>query len=110
MVVCMNEADMSKLGLDEGSVIDAALDEIDRSAGGFNVVAYDVPKGCCAAYYPEANALLSLADGTSEATRLPPIHAGSGVEGASRRPGIQQARSGGAVSYCGRSQHSGSLM
>jgi hypothetical protein len=29
--------------------------------GGFKVVAYDVPKGCCAAYYPEANALLPLA-------------------------------------------------
>jgi molybdopterin-dependent oxidoreductase alpha subunit len=64
MVVFMNEADMSELGLDEGSVIDfrsAAADGIERYAGGFKVVAYDVPKGCCAAYYPETNALLSLA-------------------------------------------------
>jgi molybdopterin-dependent oxidoreductase alpha subunit len=64
MVVFMNETDMSELGLDEGSVIDfraAAADGIERYAGGFKVVAYDVPKGCCAAYYPETNALLSLA-------------------------------------------------
>jgi molybdopterin-dependent oxidoreductase alpha subunit len=63
MVVFMNEGDMAELGLSEGTVVDfasAAGDGIKRQAGGFKVVAYDVPKGCCAAYYPETNALLSL--------------------------------------------------
>ncbi|SFB60827.1 oxidoreductase alpha (molybdopterin) subunit [Rhizobium sp. NFR07] len=64
MVVFMNDTDMVEHGLSEGSIVEftaATRDGIERHAAGFKVVAYDVPKGCCAAYYPETNALLSLA-------------------------------------------------
>ncbi|WP_262027889.1 molybdopterin dinucleotide binding domain-containing protein [Microvirga sp. Mcv34] len=55
LVVFMNEQDIAALGLSEGSVIEftsTAGDGIERRVGGFKVVAYDVPPGCCAAYYP----------------------------------------------------------
>jgi anaerobic selenocysteine-containing dehydrogenase len=64
MVVFMNERDIADLDLSEGSVIEfttVSEDGIDRRVGGFKVVAFDVPQGCCAAYYPETNALLPLA-------------------------------------------------
>jgi molybdopterin-dependent oxidoreductase alpha subunit len=63
MVVFMNRDDMAELGLDEGALVEftCATDRgIERRASGFKVVAYDVPKGCCGAYYPETNALLPL--------------------------------------------------
>jgi len=63
LVVFMNEADMARLTLSEGDLIEfktVAADGIDRRMSGFKVVAYDVPQGCCAAYYPETNALLPL--------------------------------------------------
>ena len=37
-------------------------DEGDRSVRGFTVVARDLPRGCLAAYYPEANPLLALSE------------------------------------------------
>ncbi|USI74067.1 FdhF/YdeP family oxidoreductase [Sphingomonas morindae] len=64
MVVFMNEADMAAHRLTEGDLIEFTTvfdDGIERKVGGFKVVAYDVPPGCCAAYYPETNALLPLA-------------------------------------------------
>lgn len=63
MIVFMNETDMADQALAEGDWIDfvtVSEDGIDRRAGGFKVVAYDVPQGCCAAYYPETNALLPI--------------------------------------------------
>ncbi|RWX78317.1 FdhF/YdeP family oxidoreductase [Neorhizobium lilium] len=63
MVVFMNEQDMAELGLSEGSMVEftCATDVGTlRRVSGFKVVAYDVPKGCCGAYYPETNALLPL--------------------------------------------------
>ncbi len=35
-------------------------DGIERVIRSFKVVAYRIPNGCCAAYYPEANPLLPL--------------------------------------------------
>jgi hypothetical protein len=35
--------------------------EETRVLRGFRTVAYDVPRGCAAAYFPEANALVPLA-------------------------------------------------
>ena len=32
-----------------------------RRADGFRLVAYDIPRGCLGAYYPETNALVPLA-------------------------------------------------
>jgi len=33
---------------------------IARGMNGFRATGYDIPPGCCATYYPEANALLPL--------------------------------------------------
>jgi molybdopterin-dependent oxidoreductase alpha subunit len=63
MVVFMNEEDMAELGLSEGSIVEfttATERDVVRRVSGFKVVAYDVPKGCCGAYYPETNPLLPL--------------------------------------------------
>ena len=32
----------------------------DADLGGFRATGYDIPTGCCATYYPEANALMPL--------------------------------------------------
>ncbi|MEN3289518.1 MAG: hypothetical protein V7634_3818 [Bradyrhizobium sp.] len=64
MVVFMNARDIDSLGLSEGANIEFSTvwnDGIDRRMSGFRVVAFDIPPGCCAAYYPETNALLPLA-------------------------------------------------
>ena len=37
---------------------------------GFRVVAYDTPRGCAAAYYPETNVLVPL-DSTAEGSNTP---------------------------------------
>ncbi len=63
MVVFMNEEDMAELGLSEGSIVEfttATERDVVRRVSGFKVVAYDVPRGCCGAYYPETNPLLPL--------------------------------------------------
>ena len=63
MVVFMNARDIEALGLHEGAAIEFTAvtdDGIDRRVGGFRVVSFDVPPGCCAAYYPETNDLLAL--------------------------------------------------
>ena len=39
----------------------AGADEVERRANGFRIVAYDTPRGCAAAYYPETNPLVPLA-------------------------------------------------
>jgi molybdopterin-dependent oxidoreductase alpha subunit len=63
MVVFMNTEDMIELGISKGSLIEfssAINDGIERRASGFRVVPYEVPRGCCAAYYPETNNVLPL--------------------------------------------------
>jgi molybdopterin-dependent oxidoreductase alpha subunit len=62
-VVFMNRRDIESLGLNEGASIEftaVAGDGIDRRVSGFRVVTFDIPPGCCAAYYPETNPLLAL--------------------------------------------------
>lgn len=63
MVVMVNAQDMSRLGLEEGSMVTlttAAEDGVARQVAGLRVVPYDVPPGSLAAYYPECNALIPL--------------------------------------------------
>lgn len=63
-VVFMNAEDLSARGLKPGDLIDV------ETAGGseatvlrsFTALAYDIPKGSAAAYYPEANCLIPLGD------------------------------------------------
>lgn len=62
-VVFMNETDMQRLGVAEGDCVDlhTALEEnTPRRVGALSVVPYDIPQGCCAAYYPECNVLLPV--------------------------------------------------
>jgi hypothetical protein len=38
----------------------AVDDGVERVVRQFQVVAYDIPEGCCGAYFPEANPLVPL--------------------------------------------------
>ncbi|MFG0409180.1 FdhF/YdeP family oxidoreductase [Pseudomonas sp. FYR_11] len=62
-VVFVNEADISRLGFEPGEHVDLVSlweDGVERRVSGFRLVAYDVPQGQAAAYYPETNPLVPL--------------------------------------------------
>jgi molybdopterin-dependent oxidoreductase alpha subunit len=63
-VVFINAADIKHLGLKDGDWVDLhtafADDGLPRRADRFKLVAYDIPRGCIAAYYPETNPLVPL--------------------------------------------------
>lgn len=62
-IVLMHRNDIERLGLKEGCAVTlatAADDGVDRRVAGLRVVAYDIPEGCIAGYYPECNPLLPL--------------------------------------------------
>ena len=63
MVVLMHRNDIDRLELREGdqvTLVTAATDGVDRRLGGLTVIAYDIPEGCVAGYYPECNVLVPL--------------------------------------------------
>ena len=63
MIVLIGRDDMARTGLSEGqrvSLVSALDDGIVRRVEGFTVTPYDLPAGCVAAYYPEANPLVPL--------------------------------------------------
>ncbi|WP_431323299.1 FdhF/YdeP family oxidoreductase [Rhizobium sp. YTU87027] len=62
-VILMNAGDIARLGLHDGQMVElstAIAAETKRRLSGFQVVAYDIPEGCCGAYYPETNPLFPL--------------------------------------------------
>lgn len=62
-VVFMNKADMAELGIGQGDSVTlhtAADDGVARSLSELQVVAFDIPRGSIAGYYPECNALIPL--------------------------------------------------
>ncbi|RUR35520.1 FdhF/YdeP family oxidoreductase [Vreelandella populi] len=62
-VIFLNAGDIDRLGLKAGQWVDLigeSGDGVERRMDGFKVVAYDTPKGCAAAYYPETNPLIPL--------------------------------------------------
>jgi molybdopterin-dependent oxidoreductase alpha subunit len=64
-VVFAHPDDIAARGLKAGDRIDltAAFDDTGRRAvRGFTLVERDIPRGCLAAYYPEANVLVALED------------------------------------------------
>jgi formate dehydrogenase major subunit len=72
-VVFVNPLDIADLGVEEGQLVDLVSewkDGSERSAPAFRVVAYDTPRGCAAAYYPEANPLVPL-DSTAIGSNCP---------------------------------------
>lgn len=63
MVVFMNPADMkaSKLHAGANVVIKSHFRDEERCMEGFDVVPYQIPRGCVATYYPETNPLIPVA-------------------------------------------------
>ncbi|MBY5814515.1 FdhF/YdeP family oxidoreductase [Rhizobium leguminosarum] len=63
-VVFMNKDDLSGRGLKDGDKIDVrglvGADEGRHAVRGFTAIAYDIPRGSIAGYYPELNAVMSL--------------------------------------------------
>jgi len=63
-VVLMNEDDMAEAGLAHGekvTLVGDAGDGIARRVGGLSVITFKLPRGTIGAYYPECNALVSIA-------------------------------------------------
>jgi molybdopterin-dependent oxidoreductase alpha subunit len=73
-VIFINQADIDMLGMKAGDWVDVESvweDGVERRADGFMLVAYDIPRGCIGAYYPETNPLVpltSVADGAGTPT------------------------------------------
>ncbi|MND92163.1 Formate dehydrogenase H [compost metagenome] len=62
-VVFVNEQDIRKLGYEPGQKVDMISlwgDGRERRVTGFTLIAYDIPPGQAAAYYPETNPLVPL--------------------------------------------------
>ncbi|TDW97000.1 FdhF/YdeP family oxidoreductase [Dinghuibacter silviterrae] len=58
-VILMNRGDMQRLSLEEGTVVDIH-GAAGRVAHNFVVVAYAIPLGCAATYFPETNVLVPI--------------------------------------------------
>ncbi|MBS1205852.1 MAG: CbbBc protein [Proteobacteria bacterium] len=73
-VLFMHPADIAALGLSDGDRVDIetqTTDGVARRVTDFRLVAYDIPRGNLAAYYPETNPLVPLTrfgDGTGTPT------------------------------------------
>ncbi len=61
-IIFMNPEDMEIRGLVEQQVVNlkSVFKGVTRVANKFKVVGYDIPKRCCATYYPETNVLVPL--------------------------------------------------
>jgi molybdopterin-dependent oxidoreductase alpha subunit len=72
-VVFVNPEDLARLGLNDGDMVDLHSvwqDGVDRCAPEFRIVAFPTARGCAAAYFPEANALVPL-DSTAQTSNTP---------------------------------------
>ncbi|HET9089952.1 MAG TPA: FdhF/YdeP family oxidoreductase [Acidimicrobiales bacterium] len=71
-VVFVNEADLAARGLADADMVDlvSVWDDGERRARSFRAVAYPTPRGCAAAYFPEANVLVPL-DSTAVTSNTP---------------------------------------
>ena len=74
LVVFVHPQDLADFGVQDGDLVDLvghwAGDDHERRAWGFRVVAYQTPRGCAAAYYPETNGLVPL-DSTADGSNTP---------------------------------------
>ncbi|MDB5990807.1 MAG: CbbBc protein [Herbaspirillum sp.] len=72
-VVFINKDDLAMLGFAAGEWVDLVSvwdDGVARRADRFLLVAYDIPRGCLGAYYPETNPLVPL-DSVGHGSRTP---------------------------------------
>ncbi|EFP68069.1 MAG: FdhF/YdeP family oxidoreductase [Ralstonia sp.] len=69
-VVFINKEDLHTVRMKDGEWVDMVTlseDGTTRRADGFRLVAYDIPRGCLAAYYPETNPLVPLSSVADQA-------------------------------------------
>lgn len=61
-IIFMNREDMELRGLKEQQVVNlkSVFNGVTREAKNFKIVGYDIPKNCCATYFPETNVLVAL--------------------------------------------------
>jgi len=61
-VVFMNKEDMKERGLLEKQIVNISSEYkgVTRQAEAFKIVPYDIPRNCCATYFPEANVLVPI--------------------------------------------------
>ncbi len=61
-LVLISTEDLERSGLQGGDTVDlvSRYGGIERRAAGFALVAYPIPQGCCAAYFPEANPVVPV--------------------------------------------------
>jgi len=61
-VVFLNKDDLEQLGFQAGQHVDLVshFEGEERTAEKFSVVPYDIPRGCAATYFPEANVLVPI--------------------------------------------------
>ena len=63
-VVFMNREDMKARALRRGDIVDlvSSYNGVERRARKFVIVPYDIPRGNCATYFPEANVLVPITE------------------------------------------------
>ncbi len=61
-VIMMNASDMETQGIKQKDVVNlySEFNGITREAHNFIAIAYPIPEGCCATYYPETNVLVPI--------------------------------------------------
>jgi molybdopterin-dependent oxidoreductase alpha subunit len=71
-VVFVSPDDLAELGIADGEIVDLVSEwrDGDRRAPQFRAVSYPTARGCAAAYFPEANALVPL-DSVAEKSNTP---------------------------------------
>jgi len=71
-VILMNQEDISMLGLRDRQLVNlhSHYGETTRTAHRFVVVPYAIPRGCCAAYFPETNVLIPI-DSVADKSHTP---------------------------------------
>ncbi|WP_111718666.1 FdhF/YdeP family oxidoreductase [Homoserinimonas sp. OAct 916] len=72
-VIFVNPDDVRELGLADGQKVDVFSEfpgDEDRELRGLRVISYPTPRGCAAAYFPEANVLVPLGS-TAEGSNTP---------------------------------------
>ena len=70
LVVFVHTADIARLGLTDGQLVDVVSMDGNRTARGFRVVDYPIAVGSIAGYFPELNVVVGL-DDFDEASRTP---------------------------------------
>ena len=71
-VVLMNADDMAAQKLSEGDAVDIVSHHLgkQRRAKNFRIVLYEIPRGCLATYFPEANVLVPI-DSVAKTSHTP---------------------------------------